>query len=144
MAKIYTCEDCKIQFDQKGHYTRHLNRKIPCVLKDKPLKDIINEVVSKQISKIIKEENKTIIISNINSNEEIDKTTKIKTKRKKPVKKEENKNKIDYSYLRLPDNEILTQLEKEDNKVKSESKKNILRMIDKGHNYLYNSENIEG
>jgi type I restriction-modification system DNA methylase subunit/restriction endonuclease S subunit len=144
MAKIYICEDCKIQFDQKGHYTRHLNRKIPCILKDKPLKDIINEVVSKQVSKIIKEENKTIIISNINSNEEIDKTTKIKLTRKKPVKKEEIKNKVDYSYLRLPDNEILTQLEKEDNKVKSESKKNILRMIDKGHNYLYNSENIEG
>jgi type I restriction-modification system DNA methylase subunit len=44
----------------------------------------------------------------------------------------------------LPDNEILIELEKEDNKVKNESKKNILKMIDKGHNYLYNSENREG
>ena len=38
----------------------------------------------------------------------------------------------------------MIELEKEDNKVKSEGKKNILKMIDKGHNYLYNSENIEG
>lgn len=62
----------------------------------------------------------------------------------KSIKKDDIDDKIDYSYLRLTDNEILIELEKEDNKIKSESKKNILKMIDKGHNYLYNSENIEG
>jgi type I restriction-modification system DNA methylase subunit/restriction endonuclease S subunit len=62
---------------------------------------------------------------------------------KKSSKKVE-KNETDYSYLRLPDNQILIELEKKDNKVKSEDKKNILKMIDKAHNYLYNSENIEG
>ena len=62
---------------------------------------------------------------------------------KKSSKKVE-KNETDYSYLRLPDNQILIELEKKDNKVKSEEKKNILKMIDKAHNYLYNSENIEG
>ena len=141
------CQDCKMEFDQKSHYDRHANKKIPCVLKDKPLKDVINDAVSKQVSKIIKEENKNIIISskNIDSDTEEEKqTTKPKSTRKKPVKKDEVKDEVDYSYLRLPDNEILIELEKEDNKVKSEAKKNILKMIDKGHNYLYNSENIEG
>ena len=141
------CQDCKMEFDQKSHYDRHANKKIPCVLKDKPLKDVINDAVSKQVSKIIKEENKNIIISskNIDSDMEEEKqTNKPKSTRKKPVKKNKVKDEVDYSYLRLPDNEILIELEKEDNKVKSEAKKNILKMIDKGHNYLYNSENIEG
>ena len=141
------CQNCKMQFDQKSHYDRHINKKFPCILKDKPLKDVINDAVSKQVSKIIKEENKTIIISskNIDSDTEEEKqTNKPKSIRKKPVKKDKVKDKVDYSYLRLPENEILIELEKEDNKVKSESKKNILKMIDKGHNYLYNSENIEG
>jgi len=145
MPKNYICPDCKVEFDQKSHYDRHLKKKIPCVLKDKPLKDVINEAVSKEVSKIIKEENKTIIISskNIDSDEEVT----VKSKKKKIIKKEnksENKSEIDYSYLRLPDNKILIKLENEDNIIKCESKKNILRMIDKGHNYLYNSENIEG
>ena len=147
MGKSYVCQDCKMEFDQKSHYDRHANKKIPCVLKDKPLKDVINDAVSKQVSKVLKEENKNIIISskNIDSDTEEEKqTTKPKSTRKKPVKKDEVKDDVDYSYLRLPDNEILIELEKEDNKVKSEAKKNILKMIDKGHNYLYNSENIEG
>ncbi len=140
-----------MEFDQKSHYDRHVNKKIPCVLKDKPLKEVINDAVSKQVSKIIKEENKNIIISskNIDTDSEEEVTnTKLKptsaSSRKKPTKKEEEKEKIDYSYLRLPDNKVLIQLEKEDNEVKTSSKKNILKMIDKGHNYLYNSENIEG
>lgn len=69
---------------------------------------------------------------------------KAKSERKKPVKKDKVTNETDYSYLRLPDNEILMELDKQANKVKSEDKKNILKMIDKAHNYLYNYENIEG
>jgi len=69
---------------------------------------------------------------------------KAKSERKKPVKKDKVTNGTDFSYLRLPDNEILMELDKQNNKVKSEDKKNILKMIDKAHNYLYNSENIEG
>ena len=147
MVKIYICQDCKMEFNQKSHYDRHVNRKIPCVLKDKPLKDVINDAVSKQVSKIIKEENKNIIISskNIDSDTEEEKqTTKPKSTRKKPVKKDEVKDEVDYSYLRLPDNEIIFELDENDNKNKSEYKKNILKMIDKGHNILYNAENIEG
>ena len=75
MGKSYVCQDCKMEFDQKSHYDRHANKKIPCVLKDKPLKDVINDAVSKQVSKIIKEENKNIIISskNIDSDTEEEK-----------------------------------------------------------------------
>ena len=62
MGKSYICKDCNMVFNQKSHYDRHVKKKIPCVLKDKSLNDVINEAVSKQVSKIIKEENKTIII----------------------------------------------------------------------------------
>ena len=89
MPKSYICPDCNIEFDQKSHYDRHLKKKIPCVLKDKPLEDVINEAVSKQVSKIIKEENKNIIISssNINSDEEV--IIKSVEKKKKNPKKED-------------------------------------------------------
>jgi len=149
MGKSYVCQDCKVEFDQKSHYDRHVNKKIPCILKDKPLKDVIDEAVLKQVSKIIKEENKNIIISSLNidniTNEDgdVEKQT-AKSTRKKSVKKDEVKDKIDYSYLRLPDNDEIIKLEKEETINKNDSKKNILRFIDKGHNYLYNSENIEG
>ena len=57
----YTCSDCKKEFNQKSHYDRHVNKKIPCILKDKPLKDVINEAVSSQVSKLIKEEKTAFI-----------------------------------------------------------------------------------
>ena len=138
MEKNYVCKNCNMEFNQKHLYDRHANKKISCVLKDKPLNVVKDKADAKQVSKIIKEDN-TNIDSGINIIEEKPKST-----RKKPVKKEEEKYEIDYSYLKLPDNKIIIELEKEDNKVKSEAKKNILKMIDKGHNYLYNSENIEG
>ena len=132
------CQDCKIEFDQKSHYDRHANKKIPCVLKDKPLKDVINDTVSKQVSKIIKEENKNIIISssNVDSDEEV----VVKSTKKKIVKKEE-KSETDYSYLRLPDNEEIFQLENDENE---KNIKPILKMIDKAHDILFRAENIVG
>jgi len=51
MVRIYTCPDCKEKFNQKGHYDRHLKRKIPCICKDKSLNQIIEEKVSKALSK---------------------------------------------------------------------------------------------
>ena len=146
MVKIYTCQDCNKEFDQKGHYDRHINKKIPCILKVKSLKVVIDEVVTKELSKIIKEENKNIIIINKDKNEDKYEVEEEKPKVlvRKTIKKKEIKEEIDYSYLRLPDNKIIIELEKEDNKIKSDAKKSILKMIDKGHNYLYNSENIEG
>jgi len=138
MPKSYICPDCNIEFDQKSHYDRHLKKKIPCVLKDKPLKDVIDEAVSKQVSKIIKEENKNIIISssNVNSDEEV-----IVKSTKKKITKKENKSETDYSYLRLPDNEEIFQLENDEN---DKNIKPILKMIDKAHNILFQAENIVG
>ena len=59
---------------------------------------------------------------NVDSDEEIVvKSTKKKivVKSTKDKVKKDGKSEIDYSYLRLPDNEILVELEKEDNKIKS-------------------------
>lgn len=138
MPKSYICPDCKVEFDQKSHYDRHLKKKIPCVLKDKPLKEVIDEAVSKQVSKIIKEENKNIIISssNVNSDEEV-----IIKSTKKKITKKEDKSETDYSYLRLPDNEEIFQLENDEN---DKNIKTILKMIDKAHNILFQAENIVG
>ena len=137
-GKSYTCPDCKKDFDQKSHYDRHINKKIPCVLKDKPLKEVINEAVSKEVSKIIKEDNKNIIISSNNIDSE--KNVTIKFTKNKPLKKED-KLEIDYSYLRLPDNEIIFELNDNEN---NNNVKPILKIIDKAHNILYQAENIVG
>ncbi len=139
MPKIYVCQDCKIEFDQKSHYDRHVNKKIPCILKDKPLKDVINDVVLEQVSKIIKEENKNIIISSPIVNKKKETETKPKLTKKKQVN--EVNEKIDYSYLRLPDNEIIYKLENDENE---KNIKPILKMIDKAHNILFQAENIVG
>ena len=68
-------------------------------------------------------------------------TVKTKTTRKKQIKKDEPIKDIDYSYLRLPDNEIIYKLENDDNK---NNIKIILKMIDKAHNILFQAENIVG
>lgn len=144
MGKSYVCKDCTMEFDQKSHYDRHANKKIPCVLKDKPLKDVINDAVSKQVSKIIKKENKNIIISS--SNVDSDKEVVVKSTKKKIVKikkivKKKEKSETYYSYLRLPDNEVIFQLENDENE---KNIKPILKMIDKAHNILFQAENIVG
>lgn len=119
------CKDCKMEFNHKSQYDRHVNKKIPCILKDKSLKYVINDI--KQVSEIIKEENK-----NIDNNEEV----VVKSTKKKIIKSE-----IDYSYLRLPDNEKIFQL---DNSENEKNIKPILKMIDKAHNILFQAENIVG
>jgi len=75
----------------------------------------------------------------INTNHIKKKIAKLK-EQYKPI----NTSEIDCSYLKTAENIILIQLENEENNIKNEEIKNILRMIDKGHNYLYNYENIEG
>ena len=125
MVKDYVCKDCKMEFNHKSQYDRHVNKKIPCILKDKSLKYVINDI--KQVSEIIKEENK-----NIDNNEEV----VVKSTKKKIIKSE-----IDYSYLRLPDNEKIFQL---DNSENEKNIKPILKMIDKAHNILFQAENIVG
>lgn len=83
---------------------------------------------------------KCIIASSDSSSEdEIKKKVKKLTKKKSNVKQE--KNDIDYSYLRLPDNSIIFHLK---NKTNEKNIKSILKMIDKAHNMLFQAENIVG
>ncbi len=41
---IYTCETCKQDFKQKNDYTRHINKKFPCVTQEKLKEMDINEI----------------------------------------------------------------------------------------------------
>ena len=57
----YSCEKCGKTFKQKGHYTRHLQRKTPC----DNIKDKIEQLVDKAVEKKLKElVNKKVIIEN--------------------------------------------------------------------------------
>ncbi len=137
MPKEYKCPDCDKIFTQKSHYDAHRDKKVPCVLKDKSLSEVIDEKIEQKLKSV-----KSRIINDIDDIDTEDSEIPIKSKKSK---KETKKNTvIDYSYLRLPVNEVLFELNDNDNKKKTDSKFNILKMIDKAHNILYNSENIEG
>lgn len=67
MSNKYKCEKCFIIFNKKTNYTRHINRKIPCIIKENdnitnPIKDYseINkyEIISPIIIKTQEEEHK--------------------------------------------------------------------------------------
>ena len=149
----YVCQDCKTEFNQKSYYDRHINKKNPCVLKETPFKDVINDTVLQQISKKKKNVREDVILS---SDADSDINTVIKTKKKKIVKEDvilssdadsdENKKKkivkkeTDYSYLRLSENEEIFRLDDDKEKIKLP----ILKMIDKAHNILFQAENIVG
>mgnify|MGYP006088013325 FL=1 len=62
----YSCEKCGKEFSQKGHYTKHLNKKNPCVIVSK-VKEMLDKVVEEKLNNeklTIKNEN--INISQIN------------------------------------------------------------------------------
>jgi hypothetical protein len=71
--------------------------------------------------------------------EDVKSNKKIKIKKDKKNKKEIE---IDNSYLRLPINDIIFTIKDDDNKNKTDKKYNIITMIDKAHQILYNEENI--
>ena len=48
---FYSCEKCAKQFSQKGHYNKHINKKLPCVNETK-LKEIIGVVVNEKLNEI--------------------------------------------------------------------------------------------
>ncbi len=74
MVKEYTCEKCGKIFSQKGHFTKHLNRKRPC----KPAE---NKLIEEKIKEKLKElsDNGVIEIKNINliSNNQINNNNNI-------------------------------------------------------------------
>jgi len=46
---FYNCEKCGKQFSQKGHYNKHINKKLPCINEMK-LKEIISVIVNKTLN----------------------------------------------------------------------------------------------
>jgi len=51
---IYSCEKCGKEFKQKGHYTKHLNKKNPCVVESK-VKEMVDKVVEEKLNKVFEE-----------------------------------------------------------------------------------------
>lgn len=49
----YTCEKCGKEFNQKSHYTTHLNKKNPCVVESK-IKEMIETAVQEKLVEIKK------------------------------------------------------------------------------------------
>ena len=47
----YSCEKCGKEFTQKCHYTKHINKKNPCVFESK-IEEIIEKAVSKKIEEL--------------------------------------------------------------------------------------------
>ena len=47
----YSCEKCGKEFSQKGHYTKHLNKKNPCVVESK-VKEMLDKVVEEKLNKL--------------------------------------------------------------------------------------------
>ena len=47
----YSCEKCGKEFSQKGHYTKHINKKNPCVVESK-IEKMIDKVVTEKINKL--------------------------------------------------------------------------------------------
>lgn len=49
----YSCEKCGKEFNQKSHYTTHLNKKNPCII-DSKMKEIIDNAVKEKLIEIKK------------------------------------------------------------------------------------------
>ena len=83
MGKNYICQVCKIEFNQKSDYDKHINKKSPCHVDVKACKDaVIEDVVIEELSKMT-----NIILSDTEEEEEKDKKTVKKKIIKKTVKK---------------------------------------------------------
>ena len=59
----YNCEKCGKEFNQKSHYTTHINKKNPCVVESK-IKEIIDNAVKEKLIEI-KKTSPSDIINNI-------------------------------------------------------------------------------
>jgi len=164
---IYTCEKCQQEFKQKSDYTRHIQKKYPCItqtelsskiekvketIKTKVLEkkeDIEIDDLENDLAELTKStDKKRNKIKIVDDKEQIDNTTKSSKGKKsgsgKNTKKTKVESEIDYSFLRLPENKVIFELKENDNKIKTDSKNKIVSMIDKAHDTLYTEENIEG
>ncbi len=94
----YSCEKCGKEFSQKGHYTKHLNKKNPCVVESK-IKEMLNKVVEDKLNNeklTIKNDNINIpqIDDNINIPQIDDISKSFKTENIKYTREYLNKKKI--------------------------------------------------
>jgi DNA (cytosine-5)-methyltransferase 1 len=46
---VYTCEKCGKEFNQKGHYTKHLNKKNPCIIESQ-VKEMFDKVIEENVN----------------------------------------------------------------------------------------------
>ncbi len=52
----YSCEKCGKEFSQKGHYTKHLNKKNPCISESK-IKEILDKAIEEKLNNLNKNNN---------------------------------------------------------------------------------------
>ena len=119
----YRCAICDNTCDQKSHHNSHIKTK-----KHKDAKRILELELEKMSKPELVAKYTHSLISHILACQETIIVEEVKES---------------HTYLRTAENKIIVKIDT-DNQEKSESKKQILRMIDRAHNYLYNSENIEG
>jgi len=60
----YNCEKCGKEFNQKSHYTTHINKKNPCVVESK-IKEMIDNAVKEKLIEIKNSTSSNDIINNI-------------------------------------------------------------------------------
>jgi len=60
----YSCEKCGKEFSQKGYYTKHLNKKKPCVVESK-VKDMLDKIDEEKPNKIDEEKPNKIDLNTI-------------------------------------------------------------------------------
>ena len=95
---IYSCENCGKTFKQKGHYMKHLQKKIPC----DNIKDKIENIVEKKVDELVKEKLQDLVdkgeieIKNTNLI-----SNNIKIKKHIPKKMVEENNDYQYTYIDL-------------------------------------------
>jgi DNA (cytosine-5)-methyltransferase 1 len=57
----YSCEKCGKEFTQKSHYTKHFNKKNPCVFESK-LEEIIEKAVIKKINELATDTQNAVLV----------------------------------------------------------------------------------
>jgi len=113
----------------------------------KPKKQIVKSIKNIVQPQNLKLTNDSDTDSDFDSDSDTDSDTNTKPiineKPTKTISKKQTN--VNYDYLKLPENKVIFEItENNDNDEKKEMKNKMLAQIDKAHNLLYTSENIEG
>lgn len=63
---IYACDRCLKEFSQKSHYTKHLNKKIPCQDNKGKIEEVVKNIIMNKQSQIISKEDENTSINTPN------------------------------------------------------------------------------